>query len=239
MRLYLHQINLLILMFMRKLFLAFIALFTMASVSAQSVKFGFTGDMNISKIQKNDDNLLSKAGFEPASDLGWAAGLKMKAIAPFGLGVDLAVKYSQESVDYENNATEKANMKGKVSYITLPLHVRYDVAIPVLSEALVPYLFAGPQFSYNVKDIEWDYENMETNLSSVKEFLNNQIKTPNTDWKLDLGFGITLAEKLEISYTYAIPMTNSFEAKNATGLLDEANANYKIGTHKIGLAIYF
>lgn len=224
---------------MKRFLTAIFALFTVATASAQMVRFGITGDMNISKIQKSDNNLMSKAGFEPASDLGWSAGLKMKAISPFGFGVDLAVKYYQESVSMENEVTDKADMKGSVSYIALPIHLRYDLSLPVLGEALVPYVFAGPQFSYNIKKFEWDYENLENNLSAIKDLVNDNIKTPNTNWKVDVGVGFTLGEKVEISYTYAIPMTESFKINNAGGLIDEANANYNIGNHKIGLAIYF
>jgi hypothetical protein len=61
------------------------------------------------------------------------------------------------------------------------------------------YFAAGPDFYFNLKDIDW--QNVDAKKTQVA---------------LNLGAGVKLLSKLQLGLTYQIPMGDSFEWKNVT-----------------------
>ena len=190
-----------------------------SAANARTLGWGITGGMNVTKIDlnKNWDNMT-----EPQSDKGWYAGITGLLSAPIvGIGVDGSIVYSQEEVNIsEDNDSKTAR------FISLPVHLRYDFRIPVMEEIFVPYLMAGPQFNYALNDLKFAYEEGESGKAILKK---------SNSWRLDMGLGFILFDRVQLSYSYGIPVGPSNKIKEA----DDVVNTYKAGAHRMGLSVYF
>jgi hypothetical protein len=134
-------------------------------------------------------------------------------------GLDGSVLYS----------LEKAGIMGHeedARFISIPVNLRYDFQLPVLSDLLTPYVFAGPQFDWNVNNAKLKLENTDGETGSYK--------LKDATWKANFGVGVLLMSHLQVSYSYSLPISDSW-----TSSLTEAADNSKLSTHKIGVAYYF
>jgi len=189
------------------------------TASAQIARWGITAGMNVSKIHwENVENV------KPESENGWYTGITGKVTIPvIGIGVDGALVYSQEGVNagFEGCKTDIAH------FLSVPMHLRYDLEIWGLEEIVIPFGMIGPQFNYAMNDLE--FESFEGH--SVEHI----IKKANT-WRLDLGFGAILFEHLQVSYSYGIPLGEAIKFDDKS---QSAEVNYNLGTHRLGLVYYF
>ena len=80
--------------------------------------------------------------------------------------------------------------------LEIPVNLKYTIG---LGSMLGVYFAAGPDFYFNLKDIDW--QNVDTKKTQVA---------------LNLGAGVKLLSKLQLGLTYQIPMGDSFEWKNVT-----------------------
>lgn len=195
------------------------------TASAKTFGWGITGGLNVPKIdwENAESQLKDKSTYD--ADNGWYAGVTAMVSVPIlGFGLDGAVLYSQEKISDEN-----------VQTISIPVHLRYDFNLPAVNKVIVPFVMAGPQFNYGLNDIT--LEGMT--VGSIKEEL--KIDKANS-WKLDLGVGVILLNHLQVSYGYGIPMGDTGKLKagvESAGLAIDAAKNYKMATHRIGVAYYF
>ena len=206
---------------MKRTFIAIcLAVSSLLTFSAQARTFGWgvCGGMNVSKIDlDNDVEDMTK----PEADKGWYAGLTtMVSLPVLGFGIDGSVVYSQEKVDLGKELDSKT-----ARYLSIPVHIRYDINLPLVSEVFVPYTFIGPQFNYAMNDVKVAIDD-ETDTKAVLKKANS--------WRLDLGLGFILMDHVQLSYSYGIPVGSS--NKITWG---EAQESYKMGSHRVGLAVYF
>ena len=197
------------------------------TVSAKTFGWGVTAGMNVSKIDWENAKNLSKDDFDPEN--GWFVGATAMVSVPIlGFGVDGSLIYSQEKI------STGVDVEALHSF-AIPVHLRYDFNLPAINKVVVPFVMAGPQFNYAMNDI--DVTNM--GLGEVK----SKLKIENsTSWKLDIGLGAILLNHLQVSYGYCIPMGDAGKLKGSTevaGVVINAAQNYKLGTHRIGVAYYF
>ncbi|MBQ0056592.1 MAG: porin family protein [Bacteroidales bacterium] len=193
------------------------------TASAKTFGWGVTAGMNISKI---DWDHAGDTKADPEN--GWFAGVTaMVSLPVVGLGVDGALVYSQEKVPFAEGTETLKQM-------SIPVHLRYDFKLPAVSNVLTPYVLAGPQFNYGLNDVKKTFEEVG---------LKESLKLDNSsNWKLDLGVGAILFDHLQVSYTYAIPMGDTGKLKaqeEVLGNVETISNNYKLGTHRIGVAYYF
>ncbi len=179
-------------------------------VSARTFGFGVMGGLNVSKLDADNAK----------NNNGWYAGLTAKCTIPvLNFGVDGSVLYS----------LEKAGIMGHeedARFISIPVNLRYDFQLPVLSDLLTPYVFAGPQFDWNVNNAKLKLEDADGETGSYK--------LKDATWKANFGVGVLLMSHLQVSYSYSLPISDSW-----TSSLTEAADNSKLSTHKIGVAYYF
>lgn len=204
---------------MKKLFftlLVFMTFFT--AVTAGPLSFGVTAGMNISKGETNKD-------WSPDSENGWFAGLQLKASLPIiGLGVDVSALYSQETVSIPvTSGTTISTETEKLKYVAVPLHLRYDLSIPGINLAVVPFVFTGPQAGLAIGKLDKAYQ--------------DKITTKDLVWRYDLGFGAILLKHLQASYSYSFPLSNTYEGKFSDK--DKFDEDYKQGVHRISLTYFF
>ncbi len=133
-------------------------------------------------------------------------GPMVEATVPLlGLGIDGALLYSQ-----------KGEKEWKQQGIEVPVNLKYTIG---LGSTLGVYLAAGPDFYFNLKDIDWA-----------------DVKT--TQVGINLGAGVKLLRKLQVGITYQIPMGDTFEGMDLVNGVDKA-ISAKTKTWQVSLAYIF
>ena len=133
---------------MKKIFttavLAAAMLFSANSAEAQ-VKFGIKGGLNVTSMS------LDSKVLDAENRAGFFIGPTLKFTLPVvGLGIDASALYDQRE------AKAKAEVEGaevesnfKTQSVNIPINVRYGFG---LGSTASIFLFAGPQFGFNVGD---------------------------------------------------------------------------------------
>ena len=179
-----------------------VALMMAAPAQAQLVKFGLKGGMNFSELDFDAKTI----GEVKDNSTGFFIGPMAEVTLPIiGLGVDGALMYSQRGSD-----------ELKEQGIEIPVNLKYTIG---LGSTFGIYLAAGPDFYFNLKDIDWA-----------------DVKT--TQVGINLGAGVKLLRKLQAGITYQIPLGDSFEGMNlADGVQKAIGAKTK--TWQVSLAYIF
>lgn len=208
---------------MKKLFFTLLVLMTLfPAAKADPFSFGVTAGMNITKGETSKK-------WTTDSENGWFAGLQLKATIPVvGLGFDISALYSQESISIPVTTLGSSTIStetDKLKYVTVPLHLRYDLSIPGINLAVVPFVFTGPQAGLTISKIDKSYQ--------------DKITTKDLVWRYDLGFGLILLKHLQASYSYSFPLSDTYEGKDFSDKKDQFDEDYKQGVHRISLTYFF
>ena len=175
---------------MKKVF-AFIVLFsamTMA-VSAQGVKFGVKGGLDLQNMKFNE------SVFDSENKLGWFIGPTLQISLPIGgLGVDISGLYDQKSTKINGETIKQKS-------ILVPVNARLKLGIG--GEAGL-YVAAGPQFAFNVGDDEFKW----TDADNYK----NTFQLKKSSFSVNLGAGVYLSKHLEIGFAYNIAVGSTADA---------------------------
>ncbi len=204
---------------MKKLF-AIIAVALFATTASAQFNFGVKGGLNVSSISLNGkltDNLKSE------NQTGFFIGPTVKFTLPvIGLGFDAAALYDQKSA-------KVSDVTVKQQSIVVPINVRYGFGLGDLASI---YVFAGPQFGFNVGDKDVNFD-----LTDVKA----DYKLKNSNLSLNLGLGTVLMKHLQVSanYNIALGKTGEFDGSKLTDAWKDDTANAKTNTWQIALAYWF
>lgn len=213
---------------MRKIFTAAIVaatmLFSTSSAQAQ-VKFGLKGGLNVTNMSLN-----SKV-FDADNQTGFFIGPTVKFTLPIvGLGIDASALYDQRDAKItveDNGASVESKIKNQS--INIPINLRYGVG---LGSTASVYLFAGPQFGFNVGD---------KNQSIFKDMGEWRLKS--STFSVNVGLGAMLLSHLQISanYNIACGKTGETTVSSALGELAQSAAKKRgrANAWQIGLAYYF
>ena len=201
-----------------KKFFIILSVMLMTAVAAEAkIKFGVRAGANITEMSFSTDVLDAK------NRTGFYLGPTVKIGLPLGFDVDASVIYNQWEADteiYSDNNTKAPNLKRKA--LSLPLNLRKGFG---LGDKASVFVFAGPQFSYNIgdkkiKEIDWEWK--------------------TTDISINVGVGAMLLNFLEVKANYNIPCgkTGEFKVGEAVdGVYDTLRG--KTGGWQIGAAVYF
>ena len=85
--------------------------------SAQGLKFGVVGGMNLTKLRIS--STADRKHFGSDNQTGWYIGGKLVASTGFGLGADVALEYSKQMLDINDDATAYHTLE-------IPLNVRFN-----------------------------------------------------------------------------------------------------------------
>lgn len=213
---------------MRKIFTAAIVaatmLFSTSSAQAQ-VKFGLKGGLNVTNMSLNSEV------FDADNQTGFFIGPTVKFTLPIvGLGIDASALYDQRDAKItveDNGASVESKIKNQS--INIPINLRYGVG---LGSTASVYLFAGPQFGFNVGD---------KNQSLFKDMGEWRLKS--STFSVNVGLGAMLLSHLQISanYNIACGKTGETTVSSALGELAESAAKKRgrANAWQIGLAYYF
>lgn len=213
---------------MRKIFTAAIVaatmLFSTSSAQAQ-VKFGLKGGLNVTNMSLNSEV------FDADNQTGFFIGPTVKFTLPIvGLGIDASALYDQRDAKItveDNGASVESKIKNQS--INIPINLRYGVGLGSTSSV---YLFAGPQFGFNVGD---------KNQSLFKDMGEWRLKS--STFSVNVGLGAMLLSHLQISanYNIACGKTGETTVSSALGELAQSAAKKRgrANAWQIGLAYYF
>ena len=167
---------------MKKFFTLVVLLATMTVAAQAQVKFGVKGGLNLTNM-KFDNSIVDKS-----NQTGFFIGPTINFTLPVvGLGIDASALYDQRSAKIEGSED-----KLKQQSIQIPINLRYGFG---LGNTASFYIFAGPQFGFNIGD-------KTTNL------LNNALEWRLKDSNLsaNVGIGLMLLNHLQVSANYNIAM---------------------------------
>lgn len=224
---------------MKKVLALVVFFSTLISANAQLVKFGVTGDMAFNKASSSGWEGFDKK-FQP--DMGWSAGFKLRVSLPLGIGFDAAALFAQEDKSYVwkyKNPISSSNgyddvyvAEGRLNYLSIPLNLRYDLSFPLINRAVIPYVFAGPEFNWYFDGVKWDGEDAIKHASE-------EVREQDAIWNLNFGFGAILFKHLELSYKYTVHLQDCVELKYGDNLGNEIESRFKDKIHKVALTVYF
>lgn len=209
---------------MKKVFsLALLALAVLFSIPAHAdepLKIGVKAGLNVSDFH------FSSEVFDKSNQIGWFIGPTVKFTLPIvGLGMDASVLYDYRSAKL-NYATVEQTVKQQ--QLSIPVNLRYSIGLGGTANI---FFFGGPQIAFNVgdKDYQW-------NKSS-----NYALK--NSNFSVNLGFGVTALRHLQVSANYNIACGNTADVtwKTAT---DAATSIFhkkssRNSSWQLGIAYFF
>ena len=213
---------------MRKFFTAAIVAVSMlfaASNAQAQVKFGLKGGLNVTNMSLNSEV------FDADNQTGFFIGPTVKFTLPIvGLGIDASALYDQRDakvkVEDEDGSVES---KIKNQSINIPINLRYGVG---LGSTASLFLFAGPQFGFNVGD---------KNQSLFKDMGEWRLKS--STFSVNVGLGAMLLSHLQISanYNIACGKTGETTVSEVAGetVQQMFKKNGRANAWQIGLAYYF
>ena len=214
---------------MRKIFTAAIVaasmLFAASSAQAQ-VKFGLKGGLNVTNMSLNSEV------FDADNQTGFFIGPTVKFTLPIvGLGIDASALYDQRDAKVKVEEGDGASVESKIKNqsINIPINLRYGVG---LGSTASLFLFAGPQFGFNVGD---------KNQSLFKDAAQWRLKS--STFSVNVGLGAMLLSHLQISANYNIACGKTGETTVSEALGTTAQEVFskrgRANAWQIGLAYYF
>ena len=213
---------------MKKIFttavLAAAMLFSANSAEAQ-IKFGIKGGLNVTSMS------LDSKVLDAENRAGFFIGPTVKFTLPVvGLGIDASALYDQREAKAKakaDGADVESNFKTQA--VNIPINVRYGFG---LGSTASLYLFAGPQFGFNVGD---------KNQSIFKDMGEWRLKS--STFSVNVGVGAMLLSHLQLSANYTIACGKTGDMTVSKALGDTAqellSKNGRTNAWQIGLAYYF
>lgn len=195
---------------MKKFYMSFaVVAFTMLmAIPAQAqINWGLRAGANIVNMKMSSDILGSK------NNAGFYVGPTVKFTVPIvGLSFDASAVYDQRTakiVDDTKGVTEER----KQQTIQIPINIRYGWGLSSMANV---FLFAGPQFGFNLSKhySDWTWK--------------------SSQFSVNVGIGATVLSHLELKANY-----NFVVGKSAVASSNNFEGNSRFNTWQIGLGYYF
>lgn len=200
--------------------LAMIVTMTAANNASAQIKFGLKGGVNVT------DMSLNSSVFDASNRTGFFVGPTIKVQLPLvGLGIDASALYDQREAKIKvGNTTTKETLRSQA--INIPINLRYGWGLSSMANI---FLFAGPQFGFNVGDK--DQKITESSTWSVK----------NSNFSLNFGAGVTLLSHLQLTANYNVVCGKTSDATITEGIeqLTNKEVRSRANAWQIALAYYF
>ena len=200
-----------------------IGLLISTSASAQDVKFGIKGGLNVTDMRLSTDL------FSETNRMGGFIGPTVKFTLPIvGLGVDVSALYDFREAKLKDPSKQEKAVKQQ--QIAIPVNFRYSVGLGSMASA---FLSAGPQWGINIgeKDFKW---NRRSSYSLKK-----------SNFSINAGLGVTFMKHFEVSANYNIAVGKTAEVKaletigNAAEQLIGVKTKSRNNSWQVAVAYYF
>ncbi len=200
--------------------LAMIVTMTTANNASAQIKFGLKGGVNVTDMSLNSNV------FDASNRTGFFVGPTIKVqLTLVGLGIDASALYDQREAKIKvGNTTTKETLRSQA--INVPINLRYGWGLSSMANI---FLFAGPQFGFNVGDK--DQKITESSTWSVK----------NSNFSLNFGAGVTLLSHLQLTANYNVVCGKTSDATITEGIeqLTNKEVRSRANAWQIALAYYF
>ncbi|MBQ6653004.1 MAG: porin family protein [Prevotella sp.] len=206
---------------MKKIFSVALLAFVFAASANAQLKLGVKGGLNVT-----DMSLDSKV-FDASNQAGYFFGPTIKFSLPIvGLGVDAAALYDHRSAKVKEEVSGHEETL-KQDQVVVPVNLRYGIG---LGDTASLFLFAGPQFGFNVGDKEQKIWNQAA-----------QWKLKTSNFSVNVGLGATLLKHLQVSASYNIACgkTGDIEASDVLKTVVKSKEDVKNNAWQIAVAYYF
>ena len=207
---------------MKKIFmlLAMIVTMTAANNASAQIKFGLKGGVNVT------DMSLNSSVFDASNRTGFFVGPTIKVQLPLvGLGIDASALYDQREAKIKvGNTTTKETLRSQA--INVPINLRYGWGLSSMANI---FMFAGPQFGFNLGDK--DQKITESSTWSVK----------NSNFSRNFGAGGSLLSHLQLTANYNVVCGKTSDATITEGIeqLTNKEVRSRANAWQIALAYYF
>ena len=160
-----------------------IACVAIAVPASAQFAFGIKAGINVEDVSFNKDIIPDAYD----NHTGWTAGVMAEFSLPIlGLGADASVMY----------ANRKSAIADKnLSFIDVPINLKWKINVPVVAKIVKPYIFTGPSFAFLA------------NKDAIVDAWEHQ--TVDVDW--NLGIGVELFSHLQIGASYGWGLTNTIQ----------------------------
>lgn len=200
--------------------LVMIVTMTAANNASAQIKFGLKGGVNVT------DMSLNSSVFDASNRTGFFVGPTIKVQLPLvGVGIDASALYDQREAKIKvGNTTTKETLRSQA--INIPINLRYGWGLSSMANI---FLFAGPQFGFNVGDKDQKID--ESSTWSVK----------NSNFSLNFGAGVTLLSHLQLTANYNVVCGKTSDATITEGIeqLTNKEVRSRANAWQIALAYYF
>lgn len=209
----------------------FLSVFLLVAALAQvqradaRLQFGVKGGLNVSKFS------FSERVFDSSNRAGWFVGPTIKFSLPLtGLGMDVSALYNQLSSKVQNVDALAGEATIKQQSVEVPVNLRLAFG---LGSAASVFVFAGPQFGFNVGDDTFQWNNADAYQSTF------QLK--KSTLSVNVGGGITLNSHLQVSVNYNIACDKTADAtiKDAIDHTVHTISDGKANSWHLAVAYYF
>ena len=185
------------------------------SMASAQLQLGVKGGLNLTKMSLDTDDIFSAKN-------GFFIGPSVRLMIPkVGFGLDVSALYDQRDVSIGEDPV--VDIKHKM--VSVPVNLRMDF---FSLGSLGIFLYAGPQFDFNVGSDEkvldaartWKFEDSTTSIN--------------------VGGGIILMRNLQLSVNYNVVCGKTAEITSLNQLFDEVR-KYKAKTNawQVAFALYF
>lgn len=207
-----------------------VAALCFALPSQAQIKFGVKAGLNVNSF--NVKNL--PMAMDKKNRNGFFAGVTADVTIPLaGLGADASLLYDNRCIgfganpaDFDEDAEDGYEKYHKTfHYISLPINVKYTVGLSSIASV---YLATGPQFSWNVGDRHWTFEDADEGW---------ELKSSQFSW--NVGCGATVLSHVRVGYNYNIALGNTAEMTLGDTAENAMKGKLKNNTHQISLTYLF
>ena len=182
---------------MKKIISLVVLLAAMAMPVKAQIDYGVKGGLNLTSMS------LDAKVLDSSNQMGFFIGTTVKFTMPVaGLGIDASLLFDQRSSDVELEGSEGTfSDQIKQQSIQIPVNVRFAFG---LGDAASIYVFAGPQFGFN--------------LSGKKRVFHDaaEWKFSTSNLSGNIGAGVMLLKHIQasVSYNFLLGKTGEFKVEN-------------------------
>lgn len=183
--------------------LAAVAVCCLSTPAAAQFKWGVQAGIVANELKFNSSM------FDSSNRVGFTGGLTAQFNLPFGLGFQGSVMYVHKTSDVtvKDDKLQETKEVFNADYLTVPIHFKYNIGLPVVGKFLRPFVFTGPSFSYRLSknsgvskgDIEWDFGigadiinriqlNVGYGIGCYKMYAGFNQKVRTNSWTVTLGY---------------------------------------------------
>lgn len=186
--------------------------------------FGIKGGVNLA----GSPTKISSVSDVTSTDnyTGFFVGPMVKFTMPvLNIGIEGDVLYYNSGVKINGKSVTKHS-------IEIPIYLRYDLSLPVVSKIVVPFIAVGPQFGFKISD-------EDLNLESAGDYDKYTFRSSTTS--LNLGVGAKFFSHLQLHLNYNIPLGTTGELKDIPNAAEAVvgTIDSKTKTWQVSLAYIF